>query len=42
MKKVAYLIHIPTLLLGAILATLWIGLKTGFEATVDFWIDIPD
>lgn len=38
-KEVTYLIHIPTIIIGFLVGTLWIGLKSGFNGAVDFWID---
>ncbi len=36
-ETIACLIHIPLILLGRVVGTIWVGLKSGFFDAVDFW-----
>lgn len=37
MKNIAYLIHVPAIIIGAIVGTIYFGFMQGMIATVEWW-----
>jgi len=38
-KKITYLIHIPAIMIGFLIGTIWVGLKSGFNGAIDWWVE---
>ena len=40
MKKVAYLIHVPLIVIGFLVGTITMGIRVGYEFAYDFWGEV--